>query len=169
MGSSTSTTKPLDCASEPSPRVSLAMANRRRSPPDIPATAFPPVSPPTMVSAHDINDIFRNVASTTSRASASDSPLKRASSSSVSRTVKLLKNFGSCSTYDNATSRESRLSAVPLNRMFPTSVFPRLTSRREESAFNKVVLPQPLGPRIASTRPGEAYAEDPRRISRVPL
>ena len=74
------------------------MANRRRSPPDIPATAFPPVSPPTTVSAHVINDIFLNVEFTSAAALSCVSPRSRASNSSVSRTVRLLKNFGSCST-----------------------------------------------------------------------
>ena len=46
-----SATSPLAAFKRDS-RVSAAMASLRRSPPDIPRTALPPVSPPTRVSAH---------------------------------------------------------------------------------------------------------------------
>mmetsp|Transcript_3087 Transcript_3087/g.12215 ORF Transcript_3087/g.12215 Transcript_3087/m.12215 type:complete len:330 (-) Transcript_3087:417-1406(-) len=74
--------------------ASHAMASLLRSPPDIPRTSLPPVSPPTRVSAHAARPNLR-ITSSTSDASP---PCRFASSVSVSRTVRLLKNLGSCST-----------------------------------------------------------------------
>ena len=152
------------------PSVSHAMANLRRSPPETPRTATPPVSPPTSVSAHAASPSRRSTSST----SLSSPPCSLASSVSVSRTVRLEKNLGSCSTYDTGTrgffarfersreksaspTRGSLESAPSTPRMMP----PRFSPRDEPDAWRSsppcMTSPLSSAPLRSRTRPAKMF------------
>mmetsp|Transcript_142 Transcript_142/g.518 ORF Transcript_142/g.518 Transcript_142/m.518 type:complete len:205 (+) Transcript_142:1490-2104(+) len=154
-----------------SPSVSHAMASLRRSPPETPLTATPPVSPPTSVSAHAFSPSRRSTSST----SLSSPPCSLESSVSVSRTVRLEKNLGSCSTYDTGTrgfcarfelrreksaspTRGSLLSTLCTPRMMP----PRFSPSRDEvdawrSSPSCMTSPFSSAPLRSRTRPAKMF------------
>jgi hypothetical protein len=139
------------------------MLNRLFSPPDIPLTSFPPESPPTNVSAQ-LNNPYRDITFSTIRSHSfalAFASRNRQSNVSVSLTVKLLKNFGSCSTYEMLWYLLLDFeTSAPFKSTSPAYVAPRFSdsflNNRPLRAFKNVVFPEPLGPSTHSKRPHRA-------------
>ena len=140
-----------------------AIESRRFCPPDMPCTN----SLPTIVSAHESRPILVRICATSSSRDAAVPPRK---SSAVYIIVWRHVRNGQCWSCCGTTKQRELKSdgdiGAPSSVTEPVVVPPKPCS---VSALMSVVLPAPLGPMIASTRPEHTVAEISSRIFFVPV
>mmetsp|Transcript_9216 Transcript_9216/g.32021 ORF Transcript_9216/g.32021 Transcript_9216/m.32021 type:complete len:205 (-) Transcript_9216:267-881(-) len=139
------------------PTISTPMEHRRLSPPETPRGK--PPGRPHSVSAASLRPSSSMRLATVATLSASGTPggwRRRAWSSRVSRTVRNGTSCSSCMTYA-AMERKAGVRGAPPARTSPVQWPP--AGRRPQSAFSRLVLPEPVGPMTARTWPGRAAPE----------